>query len=173
MPQHRIPPRGVANPAGRRRLAVLLKPHATPPLIKPVQTFKGEPAVFFEEQELSSLAARFNLALIGKFAHGKPTTDVLYKEFQTIGLKGSFTIGWLDHRHVLLRFDFEEDYLRIWMKGSWSFRSYPMRVFKWNPDFQVTFEPSIVPVWIDLKVFQFIFFTSLLYSPLPLLLVVQ
>lgn len=47
------------------------------------------------------------------------------------GFKGSFNIGWHDPRHILIKFDLEEDYMRLLLKCSWSLHGYPMRDFKW------------------------------------------
>ncbi|KAI5677247.1 hypothetical protein M9H77_08197 [Catharanthus roseus] len=120
-------------------------------VVKLPSQFKGESAVFFDKKEINSLAEPFNLSLIGKFSHGRPSLDNLRWEFHTFGFKGSFTIGWLDSRHVLIRFDLEEDYIRLWLKGSWSLQGYLMRVFKWSVDFQLSAEPSVIPGWIALE----------------------
>lgn len=52
---------------------------------------------------------------------------------------------------MLIRFDLEEDYIRLWLKGSWSLQGYLMRVFKWSVDFQLSAEPSVIPGWIALE----------------------
>lgn len=72
---------------------------------------------FLEPSEISTLAAPLKLTLVGKFFHGRPSIEVLRKEFHTMGFKGSFSVGWMDLRHILIRFDQEEDYMRFWMKG--------------------------------------------------------
>lgn len=63
--------------------------------------------------------------------------EVLCKEFHTTDFKDSFSIGWMDSRHVLICFDLEEDYKLFFLKGIWYFQVYPLRVFKWLPDFQL------------------------------------
>lgn len=55
-------------------------------MIKSVNQYKGEPVVFFDQTEIFSLAAPFMLALVGKFSHGRPSTEALRKEFHTVGL---------------------------------------------------------------------------------------
>ncbi|KAI5649549.1 hypothetical protein M9H77_35554 [Catharanthus roseus] len=112
--------------------------------VKPPSQFKGELVVFFDIEEINSLTTRFNLCnwevFIRPSVHGK---------FYILGFKGSFTIGWLDSRHVLIHFDLEEDYMRLWLKGSWSLQEYPMRVFKWSGNFQLSIEPSVILAWIS------------------------
>lgn len=49
---------------------------------------------------------------MGKFSHGKLSMEALRKEFYWVGFKDSFSVGWMDPRHVLIRFDLEEDYMR-------------------------------------------------------------
>lgn len=71
------------------------------PLVRDNQRF------FLKEMKSNSLAEQFNLCLFGRFLCGRPTMEVLRKEFHNVGFKGSFNIGWLDPRHILIRFDLE------------------------------------------------------------------
>ncbi|CAI9094992.1 OLC1v1030841C1 [Oldenlandia corymbosa var. corymbosa] len=57
----------------------------------------------------------------------------------------------IDHRHILIGFDLEEDFQRYWMKGFWTFDSHFMRVLKWTSDFNPDHESSIVPIWIGFE----------------------
>ena len=34
------------------------------------------------------------------------------KDFQALEFKGAFSLGLIDHRHVLIQFEQEDDYLR-------------------------------------------------------------
>ncbi|KAG8387620.1 hypothetical protein BUALT_Bualt02G0040100 [Buddleja alternifolia] len=68
------------------------------------------------------------------------------------------------------------DYARVWMKQTWYFDGFPMKVMKWTADFDPSEESPIMPVWI--KVFglkphwfhrQFLFHVaSLVGKPLKL-----
>ena len=89
-------------------------------------------------------------ALVGKFSRGRPSMDGLRKDFTAVGFKGSFTLGLLDPRHVLVQFDLEKDYYRCWLRRFWSFQGYGMRVLKWTPSFSVASELPIIPIWIQL-----------------------
>ncbi|CAI9114811.1 OLC1v1015617C1 [Oldenlandia corymbosa var. corymbosa] len=77
--------------------------------------------------------------------------EYLQREFQTIGFKGSFSIGSIDFQHILICFDLEEDFHRCWLKGLWTFDAHRMRVLKWITDFNPSHENSIVQVWISLE----------------------
>nr|XP_027109270.1 uncharacterized protein LOC113729143 [Coffea arabica] len=137
---------------GRSFAAVLQQqPTPSPCKVKPAAQFKGEPAVMFSEEDIAKLAAPFQFAVVGKFSHGRPNLDAIRKSFTTIGFTSSFTVGLLNQRHILIRFCLEEDYLRCWTKGWWSIADFPMRTFKWTPEFKVTSESTHAPVWVALE----------------------
>lgn len=119
--------------------------------------------------EVTTLAAPFKLTLVGKFSRKTLFIEALHREFRTVGFKGFFLVSWTDPPQVLIHLDLEEDYIRFWMKGIWSFQGYPVRVFKWAPEFHLSAEPSILPVWVSLeRVSLFTFSIELPSSPLPL-----
>lgn len=73
---------------------------------------------------------------------------LLRKSFDTIGFGGAFSLGLLDHKHVLLNFDLEDDFQRCWLRRSWSIQGFLMKVFKWTPEFRPDTETPIAPTWI-------------------------
>ncbi|CAI9104431.1 OLC1v1003099C1 [Oldenlandia corymbosa var. corymbosa] len=113
--------------------------------------YKREPTFLLTQVEDDKLAAPFQLALVGKLKMGRPTMDYLWKEFQTIGFKGGFSLGMIDRRLVLIYFHLEEDFQRCWMKGVWTFDKHSMRIQKWTPTFNPTHESPIVPVWVSFE----------------------
>ncbi|XP_052295304.1 uncharacterized protein LOC127901763 [Citrus sinensis] len=113
-------------------------------------THRGEPAIFFSEEEINIMAAPFKLALVGKFSFGRPPIDVIRKFFVALGLKGNCEISLLDPRHILIHLHLEEDYTRIWLRQSWFIDGRAMRVFKWSTTFHSSEESPIVPVWVSL-----------------------
>ncbi|KAL9459047.1 hypothetical protein AB3S75_002435 [Citrus x aurantiifolia] len=113
-------------------------------------THRGEPAIFFTEEEINIMAAPFKLALVGKFSFGRPPIDVIRKFFVALGLKGTVDISLLDPRHILIQLYLEEDYMRIWLRQSWFIDGRAMRVFKWSTTFHSSEESPIVPVWVSL-----------------------
>src|SRR5438270_493547 len=70
--------------------------------------------------------------------------------FSKLELKGNFTLGHLDSKHMLINLQHEGDFDRIWMRVSWYIDSFPMRVFRWSPEFRPDVESPIVPVWVSL-----------------------
>ena len=111
---------------------------------------RGEPAIFFTEEEINIMAAPFKLTLVGKFSFGRPPIDVIRKFFVALGLKGNVDISLLDPRHILIQLHLEEDYTRIWLRQSWFIDGRAMRVFKWSTTFHNSEESPIVPVWFSL-----------------------
>ncbi|KAL3510099.1 hypothetical protein ACH5RR_029500 [Cinchona calisaya] len=113
----------------------------------------------FLKRRVESLSQPLKLALVGKFWRGKANMATIWKSFQTIGFKGSFALGLLDYKHVLIRFDLEEDYLRCWLKSNWFLNGFQIRVFKWHPLFRPDVESYVVP-WISFESFLALFFNK-------------
>ena len=103
--------------------------------IKEGGLYKGEPALLYSSDEVNNLAAPFQLTLIGKFLHTRLNMEFIKKGFSTIGFKGEYTIGLLDSLHIIIRFHSPEDYQHCWMHGTWSFKTYTMKILKWTPHF--------------------------------------
>lgn len=72
--------------------------------------------------------------------------EAMRKSFLTFGLKADVTLGHLDAKHVLIQVHHEADYQRLWIKDKWYLGSFPMRVFKWTPDFRPEVESPIASV---------------------------
>ncbi|KAJ6820540.1 uncharacterized protein M6B38_396665 [Iris pallida] len=63
---------------------------------------------------------------------------------------GKVYVGVLDGKHLILRPNFEEDFLYIRAKVSWTIAGAPMRIFRWSLYFVTTEESPIAPVWVAL-----------------------
>lgn len=107
--------------------------------LKKPSMHRGEPAMVFTKEDIEILPASFKFALIGKFSHGRPSIPEIHKVFDSIGLRAAFTFGLLDHKHILMRFNHEDNYQRIWLREQWYLKRCPMRMFKWTPEFNVNF----------------------------------
>ncbi|CAI9109405.1 OLC1v1009221C1 [Oldenlandia corymbosa var. corymbosa] len=88
--------------------------------------------------------------LVGKFSYGRPKMEFLRDEFKKIGFKGGYELGLMNPRHVLIRFELEEDYQRCWITSLWHIGIFPMRILKWQPGFKFEEDPPIVPIWVSL-----------------------
>ncbi|CAH9072374.1 unnamed protein product [Cuscuta epithymum] len=112
---------------------------------------KGVPAISFPDSDVAILAERHKNTLIGYFYRGRPSLENIRKAFEIIGFKGSFHLGVMERKHIVIRFDAEEDYFRCWNRQSWTIQGYVMRVTKWTPDFRPNVESPVVPVWISFE----------------------
>ena len=148
-------PLGEGHPTPSKRSSVDVMASSMPtvpvaPILKRRVSYKGELAVSFTNEEVQLLASPFRFSLAGKFLKGQPSMEALSKDFVGVGFNGPFSLGLLDTRHVLIRFDLEEGYHRCWLHRFWSFQGFGMQVFKWIPFFSVEPESSIVPIWVRL-----------------------
>ncbi|KAG8379283.1 hypothetical protein BUALT_Bualt07G0072400 [Buddleja alternifolia] len=53
-------------------------------------------------------------------------------------------------QYALIRLFDPNDYARIWLKQTWYFDGYPMRILKWTSDFNPSEESPIMPIWIKI-----------------------
>lgn len=157
------------------------QPHASADLA-PTGSHKGQSAIFFKPPQVTTLAAPFHWILVGKFSQryyksdpklGCPSLDDLQKYFVSLDMKGEFFIGLLDNRHLLIHLAAEVDYLRLYSQMVWYIIAIMMQVFKWDTNFHVDPESSLVPVWATLLYLLVHFFakstlfqiTALISSP--------
>ncbi|CAH9144229.1 unnamed protein product, partial [Cuscuta epithymum] len=110
--------------------------------------YKGLPAASFTVDDVGILADKHKRALVGYFYRDRPSMVTLRKSFDIIGFKGGYQLGLLEKKHVLIRFDLEEDYIRCWNRQKWDIFGHTMRVTKWSPDFKPNVESPVVPVWL-------------------------
>ncbi|KAF8412018.1 hypothetical protein HHK36_004577 [Tetracentron sinense] len=118
--------------------------------IKQPTTYKGEPALFFTEDETKLLPSPHRLTLVAKCSYGRPSLDII-KTFmkKSARVRLACSVGILDSRHLLFRFSSEEDYLMIWIKEVMYINGFLFRFFKWTPSFVSAIEPSIVLIWVS------------------------
>ncbi|KAL0312844.1 UNVERIFIED_CONTAM: hypothetical protein Sradi_5683700 [Sesamum radiatum] len=99
---------------------------------------RGTRAINFTAKETAMLAVSFKFALIGKFSHGYPSMQSIRTYFSRLGLRGAYSIGVINVKHILIKLGNEEDYSRLWIKQILFLDGFPHRVFKWTPDFLVS-----------------------------------
>ncbi|VFQ94189.1 unnamed protein product [Cuscuta campestris] len=141
-----------------------------------VTVHRGMPAVRFNEAEVSDLALIDKYILVGKFSHGQPKLEVIKNHFATnYVFRGSVSVGWRDSKHVFIMCSNSHDCTNLLLEGTIFFPGdYPMRLFRWTPDFDPEVETSLAPAWIlfyDLPLHMFNFHAlSLICKPLGKLL---
>ena len=114
-----------------------------------LSTYKGEPSLVISRQDMIQIAAPYSNALVGRFAVGRPSMEIIRKFIVSLGLRGECPIGLLDSKHILLRPSVEEDYTRLWCRKSWYIGKFHMSLSKWTIDFKPGAESSIAPVWVN------------------------
>lgn len=87
-----------------------------PPSLGSISTENVHITLAFSDEETHKLAAHPRLALIGKFSHGAPPFRFLHRLVANTGVKGAFTVGIINPKHVLINFTREEDFTRIWLR---------------------------------------------------------
>ncbi|KAL0356476.1 UNVERIFIED_CONTAM: hypothetical protein Sradi_4094500 [Sesamum radiatum] len=108
----------------------------------------GRPTLVFSDSETASLTEAYRFSLVGKFSQGTPQYRNLHRLIAGLGLRGAFTVGMINTKHVLITLSDEADFSKLWIRRIWFIQGYPMRVFKWSPTFSPAHESSVVPIWV-------------------------
>lgn len=98
---------------------------------------RGKPSIKITKQRLQAYTDPYKWPIIRKFSQGRPMLKDIHSYFVALELKGTFQLGLLDARHIIINFQTEEDYLRFLSKIIWYISDSVMRVFKWTTNFHV------------------------------------
>lgn len=109
-----------AAPSFAQVLLNSVPPPAIPIAIHcPASTDSGEPAAFFTPEEINLSCKLLEHAIVAKTPLGRPAfQDIRLHFVQRFQLKQDFLLSALDGRHLLMRFQNEEDYLQVLLKES-------------------------------------------------------
>ncbi|KAG8386370.1 hypothetical protein BUALT_Bualt03G0141800 [Buddleja alternifolia] len=80
---------------------------------------RGLRGLFYSRAEMDEMIAPLKFALVGKFSNGVPTINRVRTRFARFGLKGCYTVGIIDMKHVLINLSSDEDYTRTCMMKEW------------------------------------------------------
>ncbi|MQM17627.1 hypothetical protein Taro_050601, partial [Colocasia esculenta] len=112
-------------------------------------TDAGAPAVFFSREEISKSEEPLQRAIIVKCSYGKPSIpDIKSCLSFRLGLKSDFIVSTLNHRHLLLRFESQEDFLLVLLRKSLYIKGYLFQFFRWSATFDYEKDPSMMPIWV-------------------------
>lgn len=143
-----------SSPTAKKSFAGLFKKpsDAPPPLITtfPISSHKGEPSLKIPKSAIDLMSSPFKFTLIGKFSHGRPNMERSRLLFSRLGLKGSFFLGHLDPKHMIIKLHEESDFNHLWLREVWFYDGFSMRTFRWTPDFRLDVESSIAPIWVSI-----------------------
>ncbi|VFQ74605.1 unnamed protein product [Cuscuta campestris] len=117
---------------------------------KQIEKFKGFPAISFTPNEVKSLSAPYEYALVGRFNKSRPPLHIIRSCLERIGFKVNLKIGLLSQSILFLNFKCPVDYQRCFSKRVWKINGSSMIVSKWSPDFHVDIESPIFPIWTSL-----------------------
>ncbi|GAA0185440.1 hypothetical protein LIER_32728 [Lithospermum erythrorhizon] len=87
-----------------------------------------------------------NYVLIGKFS---PKLEEIKEFFVNLKFKGEYNISIYDPKHLFIELTLLEDRNKLWMKQVCFISILPMRIFKWDANFNPSKESSIRPVWVS------------------------
>uniref|UniRef100_A0A0V0ITI4 Putative ovule protein n=1 Tax=Solanum chacoense TaxID=4108 RepID=A0A0V0ITI4_SOLCH len=126
------------------------------PMKKP-HLIDGLPTIHWTAKEIQKMNIIENLqyAVVEKFSYGAPEINEI-KELipKQCGIIGGCQIGYLRNRHILMKFDCIEDYIRILSKNLYYIiakdgYAYQMRPFIYDTNFKVSEETSQATTWIS------------------------
>lgn len=141
--------KGAENPVG----PIAFKPSEITILGQPGE-HEGKPLLSFLPADIASFAGQIGRAVVGKFSHSIPPSHHIDKALGNIKLSGSISWKFLNAKHILIEVSNESDYAKLLSGPSsspmWFIESHPMRVFKWTPEFDPSFETPIVAIWCNL-----------------------
>lgn len=116
----------------------------------PAFTTDGEPAVFFTMEDIADSCEDLLHAVIAKCSYGRPSIpEVKSHIIQAFHLDG-VVISRLDPRHLLIRLNNEEDFIKLLLQKSAIIKGFLFRFFKWQLDFDFKADPPVIPAWISL-----------------------
>ncbi|XP_020243296.1 uncharacterized protein LOC109821524 [Asparagus officinalis] len=118
------------------------------PIIPP--SSEGIPSFSFVHSDLPKVEELFSNALVMKFYGGRPSLETSHKEILSWGIEHQFTIGPLNSRAFLLRFQDDKDLLKVLSRRSSTLITFPYRIFRWHNLYHITEDSCMAPVWISL-----------------------
>lgn len=102
--------------------------------------------------DVQTLSAPFSLTLVSKFM-GKTTPRIneISPEFNKMNIKKGFSLTLLDNKHLLITLNLEEDFTRLWLKGSLFIAGSTLTLTKWSPSYSPEMDSPLVPCWVTFK----------------------
>ena len=108
----------------------------------------GRPAVILFNVEIAKISLPYKHTLIFKFFSMHFPVANIQKCLSNWGVKGGATIIVIDRRHVLVRFNLQEDFTKIYTREKCVMRGQMVKVFRWLPWFRPGMESSYALVWV-------------------------
>ncbi|KAF5205973.1 hypothetical protein FRX31_004439 [Thalictrum thalictroides] len=157
----------VANPTGSE--GTLLGPSPPPSFASLFKTYNPKPvdltpatyrsfkkdgklAISFSKQDIErgqTLLATF--AVVLKFSSQRPSlSDIRGSITRDWNIMGEFTMGIIDYRHILVRFEAESEVTKALSQQNPNCLGIRFKVFRWFSGFNCKKDPALAPVWVVL-----------------------
>ncbi|MQM00046.1 hypothetical protein Taro_032778 [Colocasia esculenta] len=129
-----------------------LKPQTLPIVVHPPAfTDSGEPAAFFTLEEITTSCKPLQSSVIARTAQGRPPfSDIRAHLVQRFKLQQDFMISALDNRHLLIRFQNNDDFLKVLLKETMYVQGRLFRFFRWSFEFRPDEDSPVISVWLEL-----------------------
>ncbi|PKU65710.1 hypothetical protein MA16_Dca009747 [Dendrobium catenatum] len=114
-----------------------------------VSSHHGLLVLLISEEEIWSLAAPFDFALVGRFSGRRPSVDAIQNFCFNLKLIGELSITVPNHRNILIKLVNDFDYCRMFSHRSYFVQNCFMKVVKWSPDLDVEVDSPIMPIWVS------------------------
>lgn len=111
---------------------------------------QGESGLKIPKVAIEWMSKPFQFSLFSKFSHGNPFMERSRSIFSKLGLKSAFSLDHLDPKHMQIRLQEEKDFKRIWLREVWILDGFPIRSFRWSPNFKLDAKSFVLPIWISL-----------------------
>ena len=95
----------------------------------------GCPALILTNVEIARLSAPYKSALIFKFFTQHIPNSELQRGLSNWGVHGRAHISVIDRRHVLVNFNTEADFMKVYTRERWIMKGQSFKVFRWSPWF--------------------------------------
>ncbi|MQL73441.1 hypothetical protein Taro_005797 [Colocasia esculenta] len=142
-----------ASSLGRQSYAKIIAESKPPPPVPgikpPAFTDSGEPTVYFTREEVGKSILTLNLAVIVRCAYGRSSIpDIKSCLSQRLEFREDFIVSILNHRHLLLRFEDKEDFLKVILRRSLCIKRLLYIFLKWDAKFDFSADPTIMPIGV-------------------------
>ncbi|VFQ69366.1 unnamed protein product [Cuscuta campestris] len=105
------------------------------------------PSATFTLDEERLLGSKLQYALVGR-GDRFINLNILKSFLEGIGFQGGFKLRRLLNNDVLIIFHKEEEYLRFFIRGTWTINHIKFYVSKWSPEYSPHQDCSVVPLWV-------------------------
>lgn len=122
----------------------------------------GISGIRFPDEVFTSLIEPCKFALVGKISGNRSAVlnNLIYGGFFKLGMMRPYTLKFLPRGLLVVTLSCDEDYARLWTRGTFYVGVVGIRFSKWTPKFKFQAESPLAPVWVRLPELPLICFTK-------------